>query len=163
MSSYELCSFLKHEANEEESPSTTETARNSSSDPLNEITEENVDEKPARHVVVEKTSEKEHPSKPVSRSKSFAPPGKARVKDSTARESRCSGGEERISRSFSFGAKRNRQQPARPSPPTFFVTEMATEESTNEIVSEEPSNDDVNKEKDISCSQEGKKSICCPV
>ena len=161
--------FLKREANEEK---TTELHRNSSPGALNEIIEENNAGKSSTTALDENISQLKHPSNPVSRSKSFAFPAKSRAKETTGKNSHYPGGEERVSRSLSFSEKnKSKQQPTRPSPPTFFVTHLTTDESTNsEKVSEEASNDDVVMVKDTSSSQEGKtvahssiEFICCTV
>lgn len=106
----------------------------------------------------ENTSGPKRSSNSVFRSKSFAAPGKDRAKqtgDEDARDPK----QDRLSRSFSFGAKK-KHQPVRPSPPTFFVTEPEPDDVPNpETVSEEPSKDNVIIAEDISSSQEGNTSI----
>ncbi|CAB3996542.1 Fgd6 [Paramuricea clavata] len=147
----------KRDASEEEI--TTEDRRVSSSDELNEILEENDTRKPSEVVVPstkavkfnESTVEPKRSSNSVSRSKSFAPPGKGRAKEITSEDISDSGGKG-ISRSFSFGMKK-KHQPPRPSPPTFFVSETKTDESANSE-SEEPGKDDVIEVEDTSASQE---------
>jgi hypothetical protein len=98
----------------------------------------------------ENIREPKQSSNPVYRSKSFAQPRKGHVKES--KDTRDPG----ISRSLSFGGKMKNKQPARPSPPTFFVNETETETNL-ELDSKKPINDDAIKEEDTSTSQEGKK------
>ena len=95
------------------------------------------------------TPEMQRSSTSVARSRSFA---ERKKKDG---ENTSDQKQERLSRSFSFGG-RKKNQPPRPSPPTFFVTEVEPEDSANpEIVGEEQNKNDIVISESISSSQEG--------
>ena len=100
------------------------------------------------------TPELQRSSTSVARSKSFAGPRKDRSKKRDG-ENTSDQKQERLSRSFSFSG-RKKNQPPRPSPPTFFVSEVEPEDSANpETVGEEQSKDDVVISESVSSSQEG--------
>ena len=120
--------------------------------------EESVTQSPRAVKFSENTSQPKRSSNSVFRSKSFAAPGKDRPKQ-TGREDAPNPKQDRLSRSFSFGAKK-KHQPPRPRPPTFFVSEQEPDDVANpETVSKEPSTDDVIMDEGISSSQEGNTEI----